>query len=149
MQAPIKNPHPDVAREGIHRFYQIKLSNGKTPRHRGDTATRSARVDLLTPTVVGDRVWGAAKAIGHVVLTSRKTCLRRGSGQTLSLERLSGASPRDARRWPIRSRYTSLERLFGESTIDKEDDYCYNTTSTTPPSLLPRYRHSKLCQEKK
>lgn len=59
---------------------------------------------FLTPAVLSGRVWRAAKAIGHVILTSRKNGLRRGYGQTLSLECHPKAPYRDAFHWPIRSR---------------------------------------------
>lgn len=94
-------------------------SNSAADRLYRDAASPSAPIDFLAPTDLSNRVWWAAKAIDHLILTSGKTGLRRRRCQTLSLERHPDVPPRDGLRWPIRCQQTSPKRLSGASIINR------------------------------
>lgn len=78
-------------RKGITNRAHTSLDTSRmlvpTKKLYPDAAARSAPIGFLIPADLGDKVWRAAKAIGHVIFTSRKTSLRR-----------------DALSWPIRFR---------------------------------------------
>lgn len=80
---PMKKPCHDVAKGRSQKLYGIKLSRGKTLSLRRYSP---APTGFQTPAALDDRVWRVTKAIGHIILMSRKTSLRQERRQTLSLE---------------------------------------------------------------
>lgn len=56
-----------------------------------DTTAPSALMDFQTLAVHGDRVWQATKAVGSLILISRKTRLRRERRQTIARTSSQGA----------------------------------------------------------
>lgn len=88
--APRKKPYRNVARVRSHKPYRAKLCRGETLSwHR----TRSAPVDFPTPAILGARVWRAGRAMSYVIVTSRKTSLPCGRGQTLAQTSFTGTAP--------------------------------------------------------
>lgn len=89
-----------LSRNEIVRLQRGGVTNSIAPntdaeKLKRDAAILAAPIDFRTPAVLRDRIWRAAKAIGHAILKSRNTGLSLEYRQSLTLKCNLKAPSRD------------------------------------------------------